>query len=134
MVSWNGNLDQTDENKIADLLIGRRIVNVENDLLQLDDGTVLRVIPNEGCGGCSSGWYYLRQLNQVSNAITSVEFTCEELPNEYFMSDDTAYRIYVYADGIAGKQTLLSVEGNDGSGYYGTGYEINVVMHGRRND
>lgn len=133
MNSWNGNLDQTDVDQIKELLIGRKVINVENDIMALDNGTVLRIIPNEGCGGCNSGWYYLKQLNKINNAITNVEVCEEDIPYDENNDEPRAYRIYVYADGIVGKQTLLSVEGDDGNGYYGTGYEIEVVMHGVNN-
>ncbi len=134
MTSWNGNLDQTDIVEVKELLIGRKVVNVEDDKLLLDNGAVLRIVPNKGCGGCSNGWYYLRALNKVENAITDVEMIREELPNPDFCGPDTAYRIFVYAAGIQGRQTLLDIEGSDGNGYYGTGYEIEVIMKGRPDD
>lgn len=130
MTSWNGNLNETDVLKIKDLLLGRKVVRVEGDKMALDNGAVLRIFPNEGCGGCSNGWYHLAALNEVNNAITNVEVVREELDNPDYTGPDTAYRIYVYAAGIVGKQTLLSVEGSDGNGYYGTGYEIEVIMEG----
>ena len=116
--------NETDTDSITELLIGRRVIEVDNRLLTLDDGTVLEVVPNEGCGGCLSGDYYLEHLEAVNNAITDVELSCT------VGSDETSktYRIYVYAHGI--KHELLRVVGDDGNGWYGTGYELHVKVRG----
>ena len=79
------------------------------------------MLPNEGCGGCSSGWYSITELNECDNVITNVEFECEDIDDEY---DDTSYRIFVYAEDKRIK--ILQVDGTDGNGYYGTGYSIRV--------
>ena len=65
-------LDECDEKEIKELLIGRK-VKVEGDNLILDNGIILEVIANEGCGGCSNGWYSITKLNEVDNAITDVQ-------------------------------------------------------------
>ena len=82
----------------------------------------MEVIANEGCGGCSSGWYSITKLNEVDNAITNVEFDCDgDVANE---DDDTSYKIFVFCEDTRIK--LLQVDGSDGNGYYGTGYTIIV--------
>ena len=115
-----------DEKEIVDLLMFRKIVEVKNeDTLVLDNGVELEVIPNEGCGGCTSGGYGISELNMCDNAITNVEF--QEV--EYESRDswqDYSYRIFVIADNKRIK--ILQVDGTDGNGYYGTGYSINVKM------
>lgn len=114
-------LDECDEEKIRELLVGRK-VKVDGDNLILDNGIVLEVIANEGCGGCSSGWYSITKLNEVDNAITNVEFDCDgDVANE---DDDTSYKIFVFCEDTRIK--LLQVDGSDGNGYYGTGYTIIV--------
>lgn len=111
-----------DEKDIRDLLLYRKIVKVVGDTLYLDNDTELEVCPNEGCGGCSSGWYSLVELNDCDNAITNVEFCCDEdTVDEY---DDTSYKIFVFAENK--KIKVLQVDGSDGNGYYGTGYSIIV--------
>lgn len=110
-----------EEEKIKELLMYRKIVKVENDTLYLDNGIGLEVLPNEGCGGCNSGWYSITELNKCDNVITNVEFECSDIDDEY---DDTSYRIFVYAEDKRIK--ILQVDGTDGNGYYGTGYSIKV--------
>lgn len=117
--------DQDDLESIRSLLIGRRVVDVhESGYLTLDNGTVLRVEPNSGCS-CGSGCYWIDHLERVNNAITNVELSRSYTDAEDY---DTAYRIYVYANGM--QHELLRVVGSDGNGYYGTGYELVVRVRG----
>lgn len=114
-------LDEYQEEEIKELLLGRK-VKVEDDNLILDNGIILEINPNQGCGGCGSGWYSITKLNEVDNAITNVEFICDE-KTEY-KADDTSYKIFVFCEDK--RINLLQVDGSDGNGYYGTGYEIAV--------
>lgn len=114
-------LQEYDEKELKDLLIGRK-VKVEGDNLILDNGIILEIIANEGCGGCSNGWYSITNLNNVDNAITNVEFQCDgDTENS---DDDTSYKIFVFCEDTRIK--LLQVDGSDGNGFYGTGYEVIV--------
>lgn len=113
-----------EESEIEKLLLYRKIVEVTGDTLILDNGTRLTVYPNEGCGGCSSGWYDIVELNKCDNVITSVLCVCEPLDGwaEY------SYQIFVYSENTETK--ILQVDGTDGNGYYGSGYSITVeVQH-----
>lgn len=115
----------SEEAGIRDLLVGRRIVSTNDNVLVLDDGTRLVVIPNDGCGGCSSGSYGIDKLEKFESVITSVRFEdSEESANEY-AEDPHTYRIFVLS---ADKEQLaLQVSGDDGNGYYGSGYSLRVV-------
>ena len=115
-------LEYNEENEIKELLFGRKVVKATDDELTLDNGIVLEVIANEGWGGCSAGWYSVTELNTVDNAITNVEFIEEEIGEGY--DSETSYKIFVLAENK--KIKLLQVDGDDGNGYYGTGYRINV--------
>ena len=126
-------LCESNENEIKKLLIGHKIVADENnDALILDNGVLLQINPNEGCGGCESGNYYLQHIESVNNAITNVEFVNDYedyygyYDNECYKDYYQHYRIFVIADGI--KTELLDVYGTDGNGYYGTGYTIDVYI------
>lgn len=117
------NLYHDDESKIKDLLFGRKITVIGDTTLELDNGIILEVEANEGWGGCSAGSYSVKELNGVDNAITNVEFVCDSL-DEY---GENSYKIFVFtADNKTTK--ILEVEGDDGNGYYGTGYEIIVKI------
>ena len=123
-------LDYNDEDEIRALLIGHSVAKAADDKLTLDDGTVLEIIGNDGCGGCASGNYWLDDLNDCLNIITAVTF--DDTANDHadldaygFYEGQRSYRIFVYAEN---KQiNLLTVSGDDGNGYYGTGYSIKVT-------
>ena len=113
-----------EENGIRDLLMYRKIINVEDDTLFLDNGVELQVLPNEGCCGCGNGWYGIKELNGCDNAITNVEFECSKINQNDKWSDEYSYKIFVYAENK--KIKIVQVDGDDGNGYYGTGYSISV--------
>ena len=134
---------ETSEQEIRDLLMGHRIVSAEvgsfdlpddergwswttkaSGRLTLDDGTQVLVVPNEGGCACSAGDYELAHLASVDNIITDVRLVAEDVGEDRY-EPDTHYRIYVIADAV--EINVMSVEGNDGNGYYGTGYELFVV-------
>ena len=121
-------LDECDEKEIKELLIGRKVKVVgdkgQSATLELDNGLILEVLANEGCGGCSNGWYSIWNLNNVDNAITNVEFECDDLDPKENDWNDTSYKIFVFCEDT--RINLLDVTGSDGNGYYGTGYSITV--------
>lgn len=51
-------LHECNEKEIEELLLGHKIVVDKSDNLVLDNGVVLQINPNIGCGGCESGNYY----------------------------------------------------------------------------
>lgn len=110
-----------DQDSINELFVGRKVVAAHNEVIELDDGTEIKVIPNEGCGGCEDGWFYLRSISEVDNVITSVEVDHEYTGNGY----TEVYKIVVYAEGVG--EDLVVVEGSEGNGYYGTGFSLKVT-------
>lgn len=113
---------ESDQQAISDLLMGHSVTVVAESVLRLDDGTELEIIPNQGGCGCSAGDYELTGLNGIENIITRVELDATDNPDDDYA--DQSYRIYVYAGDQ--KVNLVQVDGSDGNGYYGTGYEIRV--------
>ncbi len=112
-------LDYLNEDGIRQALLGRTVTKVSDDVLQLDDGTTLTIVPNEGCGGCSEGWYDITELNDCPvNAVMAVEFDTD------FVNDYDVFRVFVLAQDERIK--LLEVQGHD-NGYYGVGYWIEVT-------
>lgn len=112
---------ESDTSEIEELLLGCRVVDVRDDLLVLDNGTVVEVIPNDGGCSCGAGDYSIESLTKVNNIITKVEFDYD--PSSDY-DNGTGYKIFVYADNE--KINLLSVVGNDGNGYYGTGFTLKI--------
>lgn len=117
-------LFEDNETEIKELLFGRKITKVEDDTLLLDNGLELKITANEGCGGCNSGWYAISELNGCDNAITNVELVCDSDTKDKW--DTTSYKIFVLAEDKRIK--VLQVDGDDGNGYYGTGYTIIVSV------
>lgn len=133
------------EERLRELLVGRRIVSVEqtdevpnNDdaweqgfppvgVLTLDNGAVLKLWGHEGSCSCGSGDYVLTELNGVDNVITNVERVDEPGGDDYPGNEDDnydgRYQIFVYAEN---RQLLAQFTGSDGNGYYGTGFYLEV--------
>lgn len=131
MRNWDNEIDGEDADKVSEVLVGRRIVAADEGeaTLTLDNGDVLRVLPNEGCGGCSSGWFALSSLADCDNVITRVE--CQDgetAPDEWGCADEVL-SIFVFAEGMSPKM-VIEVTGSEGNGYYGRGFDIEVVRAG----
>ncbi len=140
--SWGemepGVTELTDDNEqeITDLLLGHKVVKVDDEHLMLDNGTVVKAIGHDGCGGCPAGWYELSVLNGVDNIITKVEFDYRPTDDYNEGADRSGhpddpgdkwtgyYRIFVFAEDQ--RINLMQFDGTDGNGYYGTGYSILV--------
>lgn len=110
-------IDGEDLEELSRLFVGRRIVSADVESLTLDDGTVLDIRANEGCGGCWSGWYELERLSSFDNVITGVRL-------DFADGDDheEVVALFVYAEGAS--KEVVTVSGNEGSGYYGRGFRI----------
>jgi hypothetical protein len=111
------------EEKIKDLFLGKRVVKAEGSELSLNDGTILQVMPNDGGCSCGAGDYYLDNLNKFDNIITNVEVKAVPYSDSEWESGYT-YQLFVYSDGIS--TSVADIKGDDGNGYYGTGFEIYV--------
>jgi len=133
---FDAHYDESDNGPIEALLLGHAVAKVADDHLLLDDGTLLRLVGNDGGCACSAGCYDLTALNGVENVITAVEF--EDEPRGDGWNDDGvgayrigAYRIFVFAGNE--RINLATFEGSDGNGYYGTGYHVMVRLSGVTN-
>lgn len=114
--------DETNHDRLAELLVGRRVTKVADDKLELDDGRVLEFRGHDGGCSCGAGDYDLAELNGVDNVITSVEF--EDSPAGEEFEGEGHYKIFVFAGNQ--RVNLATFEGSDGNGYYGTGYSVTV--------
>jgi hypothetical protein len=115
---------EENEEILKEMLIGHTIKKVKEDTLELDNGTKLIFKGNEGCI-CGAGDYDITELNEVDNVITDVSFNTINKDN---YDGEHSYQIFVYAENKETK--LLQCDGDDGNGYYGTGYHIDIVLKG----
>jgi hypothetical protein len=111
------------EDEIKNLFIGRKVVKAEGSELTLDDGTILQIIPNDGGCSCGAGDYYLDNISKFDNVITNVEIKAVPESDDTWESSYT-YQLFVYSGGIS--TSVADIKGDDGNGYYGTGFEIYV--------
>lgn len=118
--------NNSDEKNLKQLLIGHSIKKVNDNILELDNGIQLEFIGNNGCS-CGSGEYDITELNECSNIITDVEFIDDDI-NSGNCGDEHSYKIFVYSENK--KIKLLQCDGDDGNGYYGTGYHVHVKVLG----
>lgn len=115
----------------ARVLQGRYVVEIDDefDTITLDDGTVLQVEGNEGCGWCRSGWYDLINVYKQGNSkarIMSAHVACDidEENDDEGAVDPRVYTLFVMVDGSPEFLPLATVRGDDGAGGYGTGFRI----------
>ena len=126
-----------DTTEVEALLVGRRIVKIkrvkngsENGdlaILTLDNGTKIELGGHDGGCACSSGCYelgHLTDLSEVDNIITSVLFDSSGVTSGSYEELGGEYRIFVFAGNRAIQ--LAGFDGDDGNGYYGTGYYLTV--------
>ena len=133
MSAWEmDRIEHHESRELNALFVGRRVVAAEGDVLTLDDGTRVTVEPNEGCGGCCSGWYELEHIATAENVITAVSVEDEDMTDDPD-GDDARYRLFVYAAGVDVKTEIATVKGYDGNGYYGTGFSLVVKRDNKEN-
>lgn len=119
-------MDSVSERDIEAYLVGRSIVATDPKAgyLILDNGMVLELAGNEGCGGCANGHYALAFLaNAPINGIMSTEIVEDD--DEY--GDAGNVRLFVLAQDDRIEVAIF--EGHD-NGYYGTGFHVTVVHPG----
>lgn len=134
--------DETDGDTIAELLVGRQIVEADmggdypdypqqfswdrpEGLLVLDDGTKLYLTGNDGGCACSAGCYPLKHVAATENIITSARVHCDPDEDYADRTGEGVYQIFVFTG--ADEINVASFEGSDGNGYYGTGFSLTVV-------
>ena len=108
----------------AALLKGRYVTSIdEYGTITLDNGTELDIDGNEGCGGCESSWYWLEETYKRGNSRARIM----SAHVDYDEDDEAApsvYTIFVMVDGNPSQLPLATVRGDDGNGYYGTGFTL----------
>lgn len=120
-------IDHVDEDSIRETFVGRSIVSATQNCLTLDDGTQVQLKGNNGSWGTADGNYWLDHVTAHPHIITGVALA--NIKNE-----DTArtYKLFVYSG--ATHTEVASFTGDDGNGWYGTGYTLKVLAPGETDD
>ena len=118
-----------DNDDLSPVLAGRYVTKVDGDTHTLDNGHMPEFEGNEGCT-CGSGTYDLTKLFQRGTPtarIMSADVTTRltDVDDEY---SDVIYTLFVIVDDE--RLPLAEFEGNDGNGYYGSGFQITVTRNG----
>lgn len=113
-------------------LIGKSIKKVEYKeggileasgyILTCNDGTIIEIETNEGCGGCENGWSSfedLKKLEENNNIITNIKV-------EYSKDgwEDDEFKMFVYYED--GQINELNGDDGYGNGYYGGGFYVTI--------
>ena len=110
-----------DGEDFAKALVGQRISEIQQDRIILADGTELVIEDGGDCCAFFEGWF--EQVGDPTDAaITSVTTTGEKELDDYNM--DVNFTVHIYA-----AHRLIAnatVEGNAGSGYYGSSITLVV--------
>jgi len=125
---------------LKEILFGRRIVDVrpgnknyydhgmETSALILDDGTTVYVVPNEGCGGCSAGNWWVENIATTNNAITDVRWVTDSYHSNPDIGDcSEKVQIFVYTESSTEAEEILTLAGYEDNGFYGEGFELFLV-------
>lgn len=127
--------DSTPE-EYAKILRGRYITDItltsmDNDgyalaaTLTLDNGDVLTLEANEGCGGCANGWYHITRAYYRGNKTARIMNAHVEYSQDNNYADGwEVYTIFVMIDGNQTQLPLTILRGDDGPGAYGTGFTL----------
>ena len=117
----------SDDGLYTQLLRGRYVTSIDDGTITLDDGTELYIHGNEGCGGCESGWYWLEQVYKqgsrqarIMSAYVAYGEDDEDAPS--------VYTLFVMVDGNPTQLPLATVRGDNGNGYYGTGFTLTATV------
>jgi len=119
-------IDHTEHEIIARLIEGHSVLKYGDDILQLDNNVNLKVLPNDGCGGCPTGEAWLKKIRGTENVITRVEPVLVEDAGEK-SGGDLKWTLFVFAGDE--RINLVEVEGFEDNGFYGEGFEFEVKLH-----
>lgn len=120
----------SDDGLYTRLLRGRYVTSINDGIITLDDGTELYIHGNDGCGGCESGWYWLENVYKQGSRLARIMSTYVA----YGEDDEDApsvYTLFVMVDGNPTQLPLATVRGDNGNGYYGTGFTLTATVKTR---
>nr|DAV69527.1 MAG TPA: hypothetical protein [Caudoviricetes sp.] len=115
-----------DSDDFTPILAGRYVTGIVGDTMVLDDGTHLEFEGNYGCC-CGSGDYDITSMFQRGTPtarIMSAEVEAHDVDPDREYSD-TVYTLFVIVEDE--RLPLVECQGNDGNGYYGSGFTVTVT-------
>lgn len=120
----------SDDGLYTRLLRGRYVTSINDGIITLDDGTELYIHGNDGCGSCESGWYWLENVYKqgsrrarIMSAYVAYGEDDEDAPS--------VYTLFVMVDENPTQLPLATVRGDNGNGYYGTGFTLTATAKTR---
>lgn len=109
----------------TDETIGKWGPQLEGEV-HLDNGQILKLAGNGPDCACSAGEYTLSQLNDMPiNGIMDVEVAVDDSRIDEYGEGPQTYRLFVLAQDE--RIELATFDGDDGNGYYGTGFWFSVA-------
>lgn len=116
-----------DSDDFTPLLAGRYVTNIVDDTMTLDDGTRLEFEGNMGCS-CGSGQYDITSMFQRGTPTARI-MSAEVEVNEADESDEYSNLVYTLFVIVEDERLpLVECQGNDGNGYYGSGFTVRVTL------
>ena len=112
-----------------DYLVGKKILEVkrmgnydaEHYGLLLDNGEILVVAENEGCGGCGNGWSSIDLLELKTTDATIIEV-------DYNLKDDEKGDLTIFYHDK--RFDTIPFDEGGGNGYYGGGFHLRLIKKG----
>jgi hypothetical protein len=118
-----------DSDDFTPILAGRYVTSIVDDTMILDDGTRLEFEGNYGCC-CGSGDYDITSMfkrGTPTARIMSAEVESHDVDDTEY--SDTVYTLFVIVEDE--RLPLVECQGNDGNGYYGSGFTARVTVSNR---
>lgn len=110
---------------LKNALIGRRIMKLTSEYIELDNGYTVKIRPNWGCD-CGNGSAVIESDyvgEPLDAAVMNVKY--EEI-EDYDQRHHTGFKIFIYT-----KNKVINIEGTDAEeweGYYGSGFWLDAEM------
>lgn len=110
---------------LEETIIGRRIIKLNQEYIELDNGYIIEIQPNWG-GGSGKGESIIEAdvINEpLDAAVMGLEYE-ESWSDEY--ADNTCFKIFILM-----KNNKISFEGSDatdGEPHYGSGFWVTATM------
>lgn len=107
-------------------LIGRKIVKIDSETIELDNGYIIKIAPNCGCTGGKGDSYIDLATTPDESLDAAVMYVEYEEVWDYERYDSPGFKIFILT-----KNNKICFEGNDatdGEPHYGSGFWVRATM------